>query len=371
MRRVLVALCLSIFLIGIAQMPMTHAEPPRPMVAAYYFPGWHTEGPYLKDLAKHWPERLPLLGSFPEEDPRGMASQIDQAADNGLDAFVFDWYWETAGATMDHAVEAFKKAPNRHRMQYALMWANHNDRPQDMGEVRQIVRHWVQSHFRQPNYWREEDRPVVIIFSPYQLRKNMVGRANEAIAVMNEEAREHGLPGLHIVGCIWPREAAINLRLEGYQAMTGYNYPGAWRWIPGGKSSFKDLTQGYQWAWSRLMRQAGALPYLVPVLAGWDKRPWGGPADENIPGPTAEEFEIMLRNAQELCRQEPSRTGNTVLITAWNEYAEGSYVAPTRGRGSELLDVIRKVFGLRQPVQSSSNALKMERSSCRSCLLSS
>ena len=56
-----------------------------------------------------------------------MAKKIDAAADNGVDHFIFDWYWynETGGTFQDGALEdGFLKAPNRHRLEFSLMWAS-------------------------------------------------------------------------------------------------------------------------------------------------------------------------------------------------------------------------------------------------------
>ena len=42
-----------------------------------------------------------------DNDPAVMAQKIDAAADNGVDHFIFDWYWynETGGLFQDAALE--------------------------------------------------------------------------------------------------------------------------------------------------------------------------------------------------------------------------------------------------------------------------
>ena len=35
----------------------------------------------------------PLWGYFDESDPAWTAKEIDLAADNGIDVFLYDWYW--------------------------------------------------------------------------------------------------------------------------------------------------------------------------------------------------------------------------------------------------------------------------------------
>ena len=78
----------------------------RIQVAAYYFPNWHEEtqpavshGEWeaLKNAKPRFPgqpqPRVPLWGYQDEADPEVMAQKIDAAADHGVDAFLFDWYW--------------------------------------------------------------------------------------------------------------------------------------------------------------------------------------------------------------------------------------------------------------------------------------
>ena len=56
-----------------------------------------------------------------------MAKKIDAAADHGIDVFLFDWYHYDDGPFLARALEqGFFAAPNRERLKFALMWANHN-----------------------------------------------------------------------------------------------------------------------------------------------------------------------------------------------------------------------------------------------------
>ena len=68
-------------------------------VAAYYFPNW---GPAFTSewatlrAAKpqfngHQQPKVPMWGYTNENDPLVMAQKIDAAADNGINAFIFDW----------------------------------------------------------------------------------------------------------------------------------------------------------------------------------------------------------------------------------------------------------------------------------------
>ncbi|NLF86742.1 MAG: hypothetical protein GX571_11625 [Lentisphaerae bacterium] len=75
----------------------------------------------------HVQPRTPLWGYGDESDPAVMAQKIDAAADHGLDAFIFDWYHYNDGPFLEGALDrSYLGAPNRGRVKFALMWANHD-----------------------------------------------------------------------------------------------------------------------------------------------------------------------------------------------------------------------------------------------------
>ena len=80
-------------------------------VACYYFPNYHT-GEQRHEAAKgsgwsewelikaarprfegHAQPKIPAWGYLDESDPLVMEKKIDAAADHGIDAFIFDWYY--------------------------------------------------------------------------------------------------------------------------------------------------------------------------------------------------------------------------------------------------------------------------------------
>ncbi len=66
-----------------------------------------------------------------------------------------------------------------------------------------------------------------------------------------------------------------------------------------------------------------------------------------------EEFENELKAMKEALVQHPSlglpKKDGTMrkafTIYAWNEFGEGDIVAPTKGKGTMMLEAIRDVFG--------------------------
>src|ERR1041385_4460439 len=75
----------------------------------------------------HQQPKVPLWGYEDESDPKVMARKIDAAADHGIDAFIFDWYWYNDGPFLERGLDrGFLATANNRRLRFALMWANHD-----------------------------------------------------------------------------------------------------------------------------------------------------------------------------------------------------------------------------------------------------
>jgi hypothetical protein len=71
--------------------------------------------------------RVPLWGHTDESQPAEMARKIDAAADHGIDALIFDWYFYDDGPFLERPIDdGFLKAKNNGRLKFAFMWANHD-----------------------------------------------------------------------------------------------------------------------------------------------------------------------------------------------------------------------------------------------------
>ena len=116
-------------------------------VASYYFGNYHpgdARNSKMKGKGKKWSEwelvkaakprfpghhqpNVPLWGYEDEANPKVMAKKIAAAADHGIDAFIFDWYYYDDGPFLERPIDkGFLKAKNNNRIKFAFMWANHD-----------------------------------------------------------------------------------------------------------------------------------------------------------------------------------------------------------------------------------------------------
>ena len=184
----------------------------------YYFPNFHTDPRNEAVHGKGWTEwelmkhagprfpghqqpQIPLWGYEDESDPAVMANKIDAAADHGFDAFIFDWYWYEGPFLERPLNEGFLGAPNRNRMKFALMWANHDWKNFHPGnrdtanykitfpwttrkETISFVWDYVLEHYlTQPNYWKINGKPYFSIYAVSRFISQM-GGIDEAAGVL-------------------------------------------------------------------------------------------------------------------------------------------------------------------------------------------
>jgi hypothetical protein len=368
-------------------------------VAAYYFGHFHPNEPReIASKGKGWSEwellkaakprfpghhqpLVPLWGYDDETDPRAMARKIDAAADHGINAFIFDWYFYNDGpfleAPLDHG---FLKAANRNRLKFALMWANHNwteihpykkGTPQKLlypGAVTpttfdKLCDHVIRDYFLQPNYWRIDGKPY---FSFYDLSRliesfGSTEAARAALDRFREKAKAAGLPGLHLNAVAWgrpilpgetqPVEIQSIVRQLGFDSVTSYT------WIhhaalPTQTTEYDTVRDEYFQYWDKAEKTFD-VPYFPNVTMGWDPSPRadqsdtfdnsGYPFTNTITDNTPEKFrDALLLTKQKLL--ESGKGPQVVTVNAWNEWSEGSYLEPDTVHRMQYLDAVKDVF---------------------------
>jgi hypothetical protein len=372
----------------------------RPEVVVYYFPNYHSgDARNTKLKGAGWSEwelvrgakprfpgheqpRVPLWGYGDESDPKVMAQKIDAAADHGVDAFIFDWYYYDDGPFLNNCLDqGYLRAPNRSRVRFALMWANHDwtdihpyrrGTPYKLlypGKVtpesfEKIGDHVIKDYFHQPSYWRIDGKPYFSFYDLSKLVENFgsVAATRAALDHFRAKARTSGLPGLHLNAVAWgqtilpgektPTDTAQLIHDLGFDSVTSY----VWiHHVPLNErqTDYNTVRDAYNIYWDRAVTMYG-LPYFPNVSMGWDSSPrayQGDPFDNSgypftntISGNTPERFREALEIVHRRLLAQP--TGPRILtINSWNEWTEGSYIEPDTVHGLKYLEAIRDVFG--------------------------
>ncbi|MBN2450039.1 MAG: glycoside hydrolase family 99-like domain-containing protein [Lentisphaeria bacterium] len=326
---------------------------PRPLesdyeIGALYFPGW----PSIDRWARIWPtapERKPVLGWYDEGNPECVDWQIKWAVENGMRFFLVDWYWNKGSQHLDHWVKAYRKARYRPYLKWAMMWANHNQAGSHSEEdQREVTRFWIENYFGMPEYYRIEDMPLVMIWSPANMNRDLDGKGGVArlLEISNEMAREAGYKGIWFVAMKWP-EASTEAKDIQWLADAGFHMTSIYHYMHhGGKAENPkyfpfDLVAESSAPFWRARHATGILPFLPNLSTGWDARPWHGDRATVIHGRSVPLFRRICEDAKAFADE----TGVRRLVLApLNEWGEGSYAEPCAEFGFGMYETVRDVF---------------------------
>lgn len=339
-----------------------HAEDslPKYQIGVYYYPGWldNQRGAASKpwEPIKAFPEREPLLGWYKEGDVSVAEKHIEWMSAYGIDYVVYDWYWD-GKPMLEHALAAFLRARNNSSLRFSLLWSNHSKTPENLDQFTSMIRYWVRYFFPKDNFLKIDGKPAVFLFSQEQLETNAKKfgyTTSELFSLANSIAREAGFDGIYFIGATsairhWVNEHGPR---SGYSAYSVYNYhrgfSGTFNPLKRPSHSYRELDEAYQQNWDWILENS-SLPYVLPIMSGWDKRPWGGSGDPfhdnsfGMPG----EFEAHLVAAKSRLDKYPGKTKRMAVVCCWNEFGEGSYIEPTKKHGFAYLEKIKKIFGAR------------------------
>jgi hypothetical protein len=317
----------------------------------------------------HYQPRQPLWGYEMDNDPKVMEKWIDAATDHGVNIFVFDWYWYDGGPFLESALnDGFLKAKNNSKMQFYIMWANHDVKHNywnvhkykddtsilwnavvDWDNYKIIVDRVIKQYFNQPNYFKIDGCPVFSVFSVDKLLESFGGdvkEARKALDYFRDEVKKAGFPGLHIQwnqggGSIMSAEAATGFSERvnemGFNSVAMYNMGGlAEDYLVYGANSVKIRAQ---------MDSILNIPLFPCVSIGWDdtpRFPAKGIHDVVHYHNTPESFAALLSKAKKYADNHPEQP-KLITINAWNEWVEGSYLLPDMLNGFGYLESVKKV----------------------------
>jgi len=318
----------------------------------------------------HYQPRQPLWGYELDNDPKVVEKWIDAATSHGVNVFVYDWYWYEEGPFLESALnDGFLKAANNEKMQFYIMWANHDvkynywnyhrykdnenilwNAKTDWKNYKIIVDRIIRQYFKRPNYFKINGEPVFSIFSIEKLLEsfgNSAEEARKALDYFRDEVKKAGFPGLHIQwnqggGSVMSAKAAEEfarkVKVMGFNSVAMYNMGGfAEDYITYGTNSIKIREQ---------MDSILNVPVFPCVSIGWDDTPRfpnEGIRDVVHYNNTPQSFATLLSKAKNYADSHPEQP-RLITINAWNEWVEGSYLLPDMLNGFGYLEAVKEVI---------------------------
>jgi hypothetical protein len=353
--------------------PETYMPAPQPVdtgryqIGAILCPLWNRPQAWNPIVA--YPDRKPLLGWYDEGNPEVTDWEVKWAVDHGVSFFMVCWYREKSNAGqqpvrsfLEHwLTEGLPGSRYGQQCKFALLWENTNEHASGVASeddlLNNLLPYWIERYFRQPNYLRQDGKPVLGIHGPKRLVQELGGEKAAAVAVekMRAACRKAGFPGLVLLGdYCWRTDKNPHPQMK----QIGLDYSFAYHWptfagaefMPAGlKPDPQQLIGGQERCWRSEAREA--LPNIVTVSMGWDSAPWGFACTRTQWRLTPAQFRTLCQRAKALLDDRPTDdlAGRVILIDNWNEYGEGHYVFPTQQYRFRYLDAIREVFAPHAP----------------------
>ena len=357
-------LCFVVAALGLGFRGEGAQSPAQPeyLVGVYYFSGWWREQPNKYFTAGHdwrgdWPGRIPLLGEYNEQET--MDREIAAAAANGVSFFQILWYPQNNpgnGAShlekLNEGVRLFMASTNSHRMKFTVEFVNHPPFQLESEPAWESACHEWCAAMKHPSYLRVGGRPVFKIHgADFFCNQNGhdPARVAQRLETLRRIAHESGLPDPLISGGAGAGGVASGPVVAAYDFLTTYmempNLPQRETPYP-----YEDLLKYAEDGWRRYAASSGK-PYVPYVPAGWDPRPWKDPR-ASFAMPDRQQWMDALRRVKAALDSSPrlgvplanGRSQKMLLIYAWNEFAEGGIVAPTRAERDMKLKAIATVF---------------------------
>ena len=317
----------------------------------------------------HYQPRQPLWGYGLDDDPVVVEKWIQTALKYGVNTFCYDWYWFKESPYLEGALnDGFLKAPSNGKMNFFLMWANHDvkynywnyhkwgDREDllfegatDWKNFKIIVERVIRQYFKRPNYLKFNGCPVFAIYDVRNFIKTFgsLEEAAKGVAYLREEVKKAGFPDVHLMmegGIASPTEANIKhiqetIHTLGFNSWAIYNMGGInTDYLTYGRNSI-NLRNGWE----------GKLdvPFFPCVSIGWDDTPRFPTHGENDVvhfNNTPSAFAGFLKVAKDYADTHADRQPKMITINAWNEWVEGSYLLPDKLNGYGYLQAVRDVL---------------------------
>lgn len=329
-------------------IPAPQPAPTSLLIGAHHCPLWDADQPQMWSNLKKHPERTPALGFYAQENPEVSDWETKWAVEHGVSFFVYCWYRDGQGGAIKTRFgsaihDALFKSKFVGQMKFTIMWENQSRGRAGVADEKDLfgnlLPYWIENYFKHPSYLKVDNRPVLFIYRPEFLIKDLGGEEKVAPALnrMREACRAAGFDGLYLLGEYRGQERR---HLELMKRL-GLDYTFAYCWyVPNSPAPAQAIETQMQYI--QKTQDLNALPQVVTV-----SQAWSGWRDEGsiwkIP---PADFETLLRKAKDFVAKLPKEqlSGRMLLLDNWNEWGEGHYIAPYREYGFGYLDAVRKVF---------------------------
>jgi lipopolysaccharide biosynthesis protein len=338
---------------------------PKPRIIAFYLPQFYPTpgndrwwGPGFTEWTNviqarplfegHYQPRLPAdLGFCDLRVPEIREAQAELAVRHGLAGFCYWHYWFHGTRLLDRPF-AEVLATGEPYLPFCLSWANEtwSRRWHGSGAPEEVLQEqtyseaddlahvqWLMTAFADPRYIRIDDRPVFLVYRPFDLPD-----ARRTTHTMRTECMRNGLAEPYLIG-INAHNPTGDTRPLGFDCTL--NFEPQLSAVPGPTEPGLKIYD-YAIATRGMRRQSPDYPFHPCVMVSWDNTPRRGEDGIVFINSTPEAFGRNLREVAESLREDPPEH-RLLFVNAWNEWAEGNHLEPDLRFGLGWLEAVRAV----------------------------
>lgn len=310
---------------------------------------WHEGTHHGYDYVAPFDETTPMLGYYDEGDPEVCDWETKYMLEQGISAFQYCWYPPQYNTSIPiktprafwHQYEGYFYAKYSHMLPFCIMWENAG-----AGGARWtfddfktfIWDYWVEWNFRDPRYYRIDNKAVLHVYKP-DLLKNTFGsveNAKKVLDFMREDIKNYGYDGIILIvnaGNAHHDDVAKDLDGMGFDGLCNYalGTPSFQpEYIKNAASTFVDT-----------FKRVNSGMYVVPTIGtGWNIIGWN---DVRSPLSNPEQYAETIEYAVEISKNQ-EKCPNLMYFSTWNEYGEGHWLAPAGLNGFGYSDAMRSVL---------------------------
>lgn len=348
----------------------------KPVFGANYFPGWwdgpenhlFVDGRYILD--SH-PERAPLLGAT--ASPTLLAKEAEAAHAHGITFFNFLWYGTSIQkplrteartpfeiAYFNSALEAFLTISGDTPLRFSIEWTNHHPWSEiDEAIWRRLVERWIPI-FANPAYMTIDGRLLFKIHSWHDWALGGVDRdgRRRMLKYLRDAVLDHTRKHMLIGAGVRAVDSIVGdhpLLLDGTFDFTSI-YLDVPNMVPGGRDFVGpghfayEALESHQ-AVGRAFHAYDAVPFVPNVIVGFnplaafqaDLPHYDAPSPGQLAASIGDALRDVKRYRGLRFPANASEPTALLLIYAWNEFAEGGFVAPSVAHGTAYLEVLRSI----------------------------
>jgi hypothetical protein len=348
----------------------THAR-----LGALYFDGW--AGPltsyHLSQLVTPAYQNLQPLSGWRDDNSCAVEQALAWAHSFGINFFVFDWYYKaqvnSPTENLNSAIEITHALPDRHGMQFAILYVNQDPFVIAPADWTSAFAEWI-SYMKDSAYLLVNGKPYFAVIDMRRMRQTFGSSAavKAALDQLRAAAQAQGLPGVYAVGYFAATDGApqgdglfpdlSSAQADGYDAVSTYDYAFSVPLGLSGAQPFSGLADTGKWLWEQAALRS-PLPVIPVAMDGVDAR---SPEGDHEPGRPLYWFNrsplevatfidevITLAESNPRTRAEPAPKPPLVMISAWNELGNGSYMVPTIGDGTGYGDALAAMLATPVP----------------------